>query len=93
MYRGPNERAAQLKSWEPANEIIVKKRLSDKWWFVSTHWDAVPIFTATRSSVRHAGEVAAGVLIETMTNPNAQVQTHMLEAELLVGSSTGPVMA
>lgn len=54
--------------------------------------DAVPIFTATRSSVRHAGEVAAGVLIQTMTNPDAQVQTHMLEAELLVGRSTGPVV-
>ena len=54
--------------------------------------DAVPIFTATRSSVRHAGEVAAGVLIQTMINPDAQVQTHMLEAELLVGRSTGPVV-
>ncbi len=50
----------------------------------------VPIFTATRSSVRHAGELAAEMLIERINNPNDPPKTRLLEAELVVGSSTGP---
>ncbi len=50
----------------------------------------VPIFTATRSSVRHAGEVAAEMLIERINAPDDPPKTRLLEAELVVGSSTGP---
>jgi LacI family transcriptional regulator len=51
----------------------------------------VPIFTATRSSVRDAGEMAAAMLIQRIKSPAAPVQTRLLEAELVVGRSTGPV--
>ncbi|WP_171212377.1 LacI family DNA-binding transcriptional regulator [Ruegeria sp. HKCCA5426] len=51
----------------------------------------VPIFTATRSSVRQAGEIAAEMLIERIKSPEGPVQTRLLEAELVVGGSTGPV--
>lgn len=50
----------------------------------------VPIFTATRSSVRHAGELAAEMLIERINAPNDPPKSLLLEAELVVGSSTGP---
>ncbi len=50
----------------------------------------VPIFTATRSSVRHAGELAAEMLIERIKSPKEPVKTRLLEAELVVGKSTGP---
>ncbi|CUH80158.1 Raffinose operon repressor [Tritonibacter multivorans] len=50
----------------------------------------VPIFTATRSSVRHAGEIAAQILIDRINNPQLAPQTRMLEAEIVVGRSTGP---
>lgn len=50
----------------------------------------VPIFTATRSSVRQAGELAAEMLIERINAPNDPPKTCLLEAELVVGSSTGP---
>ncbi|MBO9433087.1 substrate-binding domain-containing protein [Ruegeria sp. R13_0] len=50
----------------------------------------VPIFTATRSSVRDAGEMAAEMLIQRIKSPAAPVQTSLLEAELVVGRSTGP---
>ena len=50
----------------------------------------VPIFTATRSSVRHAGELAAEMLIGRINAPNDPPKTRLLEAELVVGSSTGP---
>ena len=50
----------------------------------------VPIFTATRSSVRRAGELAAEMLIERIKSPDEPVKTRLLEAELVVGKSTGP---
>lgn len=50
----------------------------------------VPIFTATRSSVRQAGEMAADMLIQRIKSPNDPVKTRLLEAELVVGRSTGP---
>ncbi|WP_109311098.1 LacI family DNA-binding transcriptional regulator [Ruegeria sp. AU67] len=50
----------------------------------------VPIFTATRSSVRRAGEMAAEMLIERIKSPEDPVKTRLLEAELVVGGSTGP---
>lgn len=52
--------------------------------------DAVPIFTATRSSVRMAGERLASILLDRIANPSAEAEQVLLEAELMVGSSTGP---
>jgi len=52
--------------------------------------DAVPIFTATRSSVRDAGRRLAQILIDQIANPTAAPETILLEAELMVGKSTGP---
>ena len=66
---------------------------------VITHDDAlsylrnggdVPIFTATRSSVRDAGRQLAEMLIAQIQNPLLAPQTQLLEAELMVGQSTGP---
>ncbi|MDE3080855.1 MAG: substrate-binding domain-containing protein [Paracoccaceae bacterium] len=50
----------------------------------------VPIFTATRSSVREAGRQAAEMLIDIVRNPGAAPRNRMFEAELMVGLSTGP---
>lgn len=50
----------------------------------------VPIFTATRSSVREAGELLAEMLIEQIVAPGQPPKHIMLEAELVVGRSTGP---
>ncbi len=52
--------------------------------------DDVPIFTATRSSVREAGRLAAEMLLDRIAHPDQPPQTRMLEAELMVGQSTGP---
>jgi len=51
----------------------------------------IPIFTATRSSVRKAGRIAAQMLIDRIENPNAPRAEMVLEAELVLGASTGPV--
>lgn len=52
--------------------------------------DEVPIFTATRSSVRLAGRICAERVIDLVSNPGQPPQQHLLEAELMVGQSTGP---
>ncbi len=55
--------------------------------------DDVPIFTATRSSVREAGRQAARMLLEQVASPEREVRHRLLEAELTVGQSTGPAPA
>jgi LacI family transcriptional regulator len=50
----------------------------------------IPIFTALRSSVREAGRRAAEMLLDTIDNPGQPPITELLEAELLIGESTGP---
>lgn len=50
----------------------------------------VPIFTATRSSVREAGRLAAEMLLHVIAHPDAGPQQRLLEAELIIGQSTGP---
>lgn len=50
----------------------------------------VPIFTATRSSVRLAGSIAAQMLLDIIAEPGGAPQTRLLEADLIIGQSTGP---
>ncbi len=50
----------------------------------------VPIFTATRSSVRLAGRLCAERLLELIQTPSLAPRQRLLEAELTVGQSTGP---
>lgn len=50
----------------------------------------VPIFTATRSSVRYAGRVCAEMVLEIIRHPDGQPRQELLETELTVGDSTGP---
>ncbi len=52
--------------------------------------EAQPVFTATRSSIRHAGQLCAKVLLDVIKNPSQPPQQVILEAQLIVGSSTGP---
>ncbi len=52
--------------------------------------DDVPIFTATRSSVREAGRLAAEMLLDIIANPGSGPKERLLEAELIIGQSTGP---
>ena len=52
--------------------------------------DDVPVYTATRSSVREAGRQTAEMLLDLIANPGQPPQTRLLEAELIIGQSTGP---
>ncbi|MFB2531754.1 LacI family DNA-binding transcriptional regulator [Paracoccus sp. p3-h83] len=53
----------------------------------------VPMFTATRSSVREAGGRAAQMLLDLIASHDPQPRHDLLEAELIVGQSTGPAPA
>lgn len=53
----------------------------------------VPIFTATRSSVREAGHLTADLLLQAIRAPGAGPHRVLLEAELTIGQSTGPAPA
>ena len=50
----------------------------------------LPIFTATRSSVREAGRLSAEMLLAVISQPGLAPQHKLLEAELILGQSTGP---
>lgn len=52
--------------------------------------DEVPIFTATRSSVREAGRKLAEMLLAKIADPSQPDQQQLLEAELMLGQSSGP---
>jgi LacI family transcriptional regulator len=52
----------------------------------------VPVFTATRSSVRDAGRRAASMLLDLIENPGAGPCEELFEAELILGQSTGPLL-
>ena len=51
---------------------------------------AVPVYTATRSSVREAGRLSADLLLKTIADPGRDPEGIMLDAELILGSSTKP---
>ncbi|MDJ0638160.1 MAG: substrate-binding domain-containing protein [Paracoccaceae bacterium] len=50
----------------------------------------VPTYTALRSSVREAGRQAASMLLEMISNPGGPTRNLLLEAEMMLGQSTGP---
>jgi LacI family transcriptional regulator len=50
----------------------------------------VPMFTATKSSVREAGRRAARMLLRLVEDPQCGPLTDLMEAALMVGASTGP---
>lgn len=50
----------------------------------------IPVFTAVRSSVRLAGQAIANMLIQQISGASLPGAHELLEAELVVGTSTGP---
>ncbi|QYK40453.1 MAG: substrate-binding domain-containing protein [Paracoccaceae bacterium] len=52
--------------------------------------DDLPIYTATRSSVREAGRRAAEMLLAMIAGEATAARQILLEAELIIGQSTGP---
>ncbi len=51
----------------------------------------IPIFTAARSSVHLAGQICAEMLLDIIRNPGQAPRHRLLESELVIGQSSGPV--
>ncbi|GAA3877548.1 LacI family DNA-binding transcriptional regulator [Celeribacter arenosi] len=49
-----------------------------------------PIYTATRSSVRQAGRMCAELLMQKIADPSTPVRHELLDADLIIGETTGP---
>ncbi|TNE69396.1 substrate-binding domain-containing protein [Celeribacter ethanolicus] len=49
-----------------------------------------PIYTATRSSVRLAGRICAEMLLEQIAHPERPPRHELLDADLIIGHTTGP---
>lgn len=77
---------AGLRMGEDVSVIIHDDELS---YFQNN--DPEPQFTATRSSVRQAGVLAAQMLLDIIDDPSSAPLSQLLEAQLTIGVSTGPV--
>ncbi|MEZ5799446.1 MAG: substrate-binding domain-containing protein [Nitratireductor sp.] len=81
-------RAIQDAGLKPGRDISIVTH-DDQFSFLRDH-NAVPMFTATRSSIRDAGRRCAEMIIELANNPDRAPIQELWEAELVLGSSTGP---
>ncbi|WP_339696652.1 substrate-binding domain-containing protein [Celeribacter baekdonensis] len=77
--------AADLKIGKDVSLIIHDDDLS-----YLRNGNSEPIYTATRSSVRQAGRICAEILMELIANPTRPAQHVLLDAELIIGHTTGP---
>ena len=84
---GPCGRCA---SWacEPGRDVSIITHDDDLSFLRNS--GAVPLFTATRSSIRAAGRRSAEMLIARIADPDAAPRSELWEVELTLGRSTGP---
>jgi len=52
----------------------------------------IPLFTATKSSVHQAGRLCAQMLLDIITSNDQTPRQTLLETELMLGESTGPLL-
>lgn len=80
-------RAVREAGLEPGRDISILTH-DDRLSFLQDT-ASVPMFTATRSSIRDAGRRCAELIIALADNPAAGPVQELWEAELVVGASTG----
>jgi LacI family transcriptional regulator len=83
-------RALRESGTEPGRDVSIVTH-DDELSFIQNS-GAVPVFTATRSSIRLAGKRCAEMLIARIDNPATAPNHELWEAEFLLGQSTGPVL-
>jgi LacI family transcriptional regulator len=83
-------RALRESGREPGRDVSIVTH-DDELSFIQNS-GAVPVFTATRSSIRSAGKRCAEMLIARIESPAAPPGNELWEAEFLLGQSTGPAL-
>ena len=81
-------RAVREAGLEPGRDVSIVTH-DDDISFLRNGGD-VPLFTATRCPIREAGRRAAEMLIASIDDPETAPVSELLEAELVIGQSTGP---
>ncbi|MEP5155668.1 substrate-binding domain-containing protein [Planktotalea sp.] len=82
------KRAIEEAGFEIGKDISIVTFDDDLSFMVSN--EDTPVFTAFRSNVREAGAIVAEMLLRQIAAPDAALETKLLEAELIIGRSTGP---
>ena len=83
-------RALQEAGLKPGRDVSIITH-DDRFSFLQDI-SAVPMFTATRSSIRDAGRRCAEMIIDLANHPGHAPIQELWEAELVVGASTGPAL-
>lgn len=83
-------RAIEERGLVMGRDVSVITHDDDLSYFRNADADAPPVFTATKSSVREAGRLGADMLLDIIDSPGAAPRSRLLEAELVIGGSTGP---
>lgn len=83
-----NRRALEDNGLKLGCDISVITHDDDLSYFRDTA--TVPVYIATRSSVREAGRISADLLIKTIEDQTRAKEGIILDSELIVGSSTKP---
>ncbi len=83
-------RAIQERGLRMGADVSVIAHDDELSYFRNADGAGIPIFTATRSSVRQAGRQAAEMLLSIIEKPEPDPLTRLFEAELTLGRSTGP---
>lgn len=81
-------RAVQNAGLELGRDISLITHDDDLSYFQNA--GGLPIFTALKSSVRQAGRLCAATLIGLIENPNSGPVHQLLEADFILGPSSGP---
>ncbi len=81
-------RAVREAGLEPGRDVSIVTH-DDDISFLRNGGD-VPLFTATRCPIREAGRRAAEMLLASIDDPETAPVSELVEAELVIGQSTGP---
>jgi LacI family transcriptional regulator len=81
-------RAVRELGLEPGRDVSIVTHDDDLSFLPNS--GAVPLFTATRSSIRAAGRRSAEMLLALIDDPATAPRTELWEAALTLGQSTGP---
>lgn len=83
-------RAIQERGLRMGADVSIIAHDDELGYFRNADEAGIPIFTATRSSVRQAGRQAAEMLLSIIERPDLAPMNRLFEAELTLGRSTGP---
>lgn len=81
-------RAAETRNLKIGRDVSVITH-DDALYYMENGGDP-PVFTAMRSSVRRAGNIAAEIMIRRIRNSDGEFEHQLIESDFIIGTSTAP---